>query len=209
MSQLLDDPLRRAREALDGHDWAEAYRCFSEADATLELDAPTLEQLAQAAYLAGHPDAATSAWERAHGAHVRAGTRLAAAVAAIQTASMELEADSLASSNGWLNRAERLLEGEPESPVHGWLAVVRSVSEYLMGEVEASLSHARYAAELGNRYADASLQAMGLNMQGRTLIMRGEVEKGLALLDETTALAVSGALDPVATGWVYCSTVCG
>lgn len=209
MSQLLDDPLRRAREAFDGHDWAEAYRCLSEADATLELDAPNLELLAKAAYLAGHAGAAIAAWERAHGAHVRADARPAAAVAAIQTAILELEADSLASSKGWLTRAERLLDGEPESPVQGWLAAVRSVSAYMLGEIEASLSHARYATELGDRFGDASLQAMGLNMQGRALIVRGEVDEGLALLDETTALAVSGALEPLTTGYVYCSTVCG
>lgn len=208
MSQLLDDPLRRAREALDNHDWAEAYRCLSQADATLELDAEALELLAGAAYLAGHPDTAIAAWERAHGAHVRAGARPAAAAAAVQAAMLELEAGSLAPTNGWLTRAERLLEGETESPVHGWLAVARSVAAFLSGEVEASLSHARYAAEVGDRFGDATLQAMGLNWQGRALVMRGEVEEGLALLDETTAVAISGALDPVVTGYIYCSTVC-
>jgi len=43
--------------------------------------------------------------------------------------------------------------------------------------------------------------------KGTTLVMSGQVSEGLALLDEATAAAVSGELEPLATGMVYCVTI--
>jgi class 3 adenylate cyclase len=48
---------------------------------------------------------------------------------------------------------------------------------------------------------------LALTGKGRVLVMRGDVEEGLALLDEGTAAAVGGELDPYSTGLVYCMTI--
>ena len=48
---------------------------------------------------------------------------------------------------------------------------------------------------------------MAMVFQGTTLVMSGQVSEGLALLDEATAAAVGGELDPLATGMVYCVTI--
>ena len=44
--------------------------------------------------------------------------------------------------------------------------------------------------------------------QARLLILDGDVEQGLALLDEAGVAIVSGDLDPLSTGVVYCELVC-
>ena len=43
--------------------------------------------------------------------------------------------------------------------------------------------------------------------KGRALVMRGDASEGLALLDEATAAAISGELQPFSTGIVYCVTI--
>jgi len=50
---------------------------------------------------------------------------VAAANAAAQLAFSLLGAGFPSVLNGWVNRAERLLQGEPEHPVHAFIAVVR------------------------------------------------------------------------------------
>jgi tetratricopeptide (TPR) repeat protein len=50
--------------------------------------------------------------------------------------------------------------------------------------------------------------AIGRVAQARLLILNGEVAQGLALLDQAGVATVSGDLDPLSTGVVYCELVC-
>lgn len=109
--------------------------------------------------------------------------------------------------NGWLHRAERLLQGAPEQPVHGLLAVVRGMTAFTGGDLDTAAVAGRRALELGTSFGIPDLQAMGLHLEGRAPVTKGRVEEGMALLDEATAAAVSGQLSPQVTGRVYCSTV--
>jgi tetratricopeptide (TPR) repeat protein len=44
--------------------------------------------------------------------------------------------------------------------------------------------------------------------EARSLILEGEVARGLVLLNEAAVATVSGELDPLSTGMVYCELVC-
>jgi tetratricopeptide (TPR) repeat protein len=44
--------------------------------------------------------------------------------------------------------------------------------------------------------------------EARSLVLGGEVQEGLGLLNEAAVAAVSGELDPLSTGVVYCELVC-
>jgi tetratricopeptide (TPR) repeat protein len=70
-----------------------------------------------------------------------------------------------------------------------------------------ALDQAREPVELARRLADPDLEALGLLDQGHALIMLGRVEEGSSLLDEATALAMTGATDLSTAGTVYCSTI--
>jgi hypothetical protein len=50
--------------------------------------------------------------------------------------------------------------------------------------------------------------AVGRVAHARLLILDGDVGEGLALLEEAGVAAVSGDLDPLSTGLVYCEPVC-
>jgi class 3 adenylate cyclase len=110
-------------------------------------------------------------------------------------------------AGGWLSRAASLLENEPEGVEHGHLALSHGTGALMMGQLEAAKENLARARELATRYGDRNLEAMATVFQGTTLVMSGQPTEGLALLDEVTARAVSGELDPLATGMVYCVTI--
>ena len=178
-----------------------------EADHARQLTSDELEVLAQAAWWVGQPDTARDAWERAYTLHAKAGDKTAAANAAAQLAFNLLGAGLPSVLNGWVNRAERLLKGASEQPVHGLLAVVRGMTAFTGGDLDTAVVAGRRALELGSAFGIPDLQAMGLHLEGRALVAKGRVEEGMALLDEATAAAVAGELSPQVTGRVYCSTV--
>jgi tetratricopeptide (TPR) repeat protein len=208
VSSVVDEtPGQRAREALGRHAWSEAYEVMTEADGAGDLAPDDLEVLAQAAWWVGQQDAASEAWERAYTLHARSGDKLAAANAAAQLAFNLLGAGLPSVLNGWVNRAERLLQGASEEPVHAFIAVVRGMTAFTGGDLDSAAAAGRRALDIGTTFGIPDLQAMGLHLEGRALVAKGRVEEGMALLDEATAAAVSGELSPQVTGRVYCSTV--
>src|SRR5262249_22087972 len=55
---------------------------------------------------------------------------------------------------------------------------------------------------------DPAAAAVGRVAEARGLVIAGEVDKGLALLEEAGVATTSGELDPLSTGVVYCELVC-
>ncbi len=164
---------------------------------------------AAAAYGAGDLDAMFEALERAHAESVRSGDRIAAADAAVQIA-MHLLMDTglMAPVRGWASRAERLLDGLDQTPVHAWLAVARMYERMLAGDFPASRNWARRAIDVGTAHRQPGAVALGRVATARALIFEGAVQEGLALLDEAAVAAMSGELDPISAGMVYCELLC-
>jgi tetratricopeptide (TPR) repeat protein len=200
--------VQRAREAAARGEWEEAYDVLMKADADGVAGPGDLPLLGEVAYAAGHLDVTIEAWERTHALCVQAGDRVAAAAAAVRVAlHLLLDTALMAPVRGWLGRAERLLEGQQQAPAHAWLAVVRTYERMLTGDVQGARQWSERAIEVGSRH-DAAACAVGRVAAARLRILDGDVEEGLALLDEAGVAAVSGDLDPLSTGLVYCELVC-
>jgi tetratricopeptide (TPR) repeat protein len=189
-------------------DWRTAYQLLSACDADPELPPTELALLAEVAYAAGELDRCIETWERAHESFCQAGEPVAAAGAAVRVA-MHLLFDTalMAPVRGWLRRAERLLEGTGGTPAHAWYAVVRTYERLLSGDVDTAREWAPRAVEVGSD-CDPAAAAIGQVAQARILILDGNVEQGLDLLDEAGVAAVSRGLDAMSTGVVYCELVC-
>jgi tetratricopeptide (TPR) repeat protein len=200
--------VERARDAAARKDWQHAYDLVMEADNERRLAATDLALLGEVAYAAGHLDVVIEAWERAHAAYLQSGDRVAAAGAAVRVA-MHLIFDTalMAPVRGWLARAEQLLEGLGETPADAWLAVVRTYERMLTGDLAAAGQWAQRAIEVGSR-CDLAAFTLGGVAQARLLILHGDVQHGLALLEQAGVATVSGELDPLSTGIVYCELVC-
>jgi tetratricopeptide (TPR) repeat protein len=197
----------RAHAAATAGDWSRACELFTQADAECLLQLGDLAVFADAAYAAGELDVTIRTWERAHAAFLDAGDHVMAAAAAVRVA-MHLLFDTalMAPVRGWLGRAERLLD-DGSTPAHAWFAVVRNYERVLSGDVEGARRWARRAVEIGAQ-CDPAAAAVGAVAEARLLILDGEVEAGLAMLDDAGATVMSGTLDPLTTGVVYCELVC-
>jgi class 3 adenylate cyclase len=207
MSQVLDDSLEAGREAARKHAWRDAYELLQKADADGLLGAADLEFLAESAWWTGRLEEAIEFRERAYAAYVDAGKPRRAALLAMMISGDHGKKGAGAVAGGWLARATRLLESEPEGIEHGHLALARGTAAVMMGQLEPAQQELARAHELASRYGDRNLEAMAMVFKGTTLVMSGQVNDGLALLDEATAAAVSGELEPLATGMVYCVTI--
>jgi tetratricopeptide (TPR) repeat protein len=200
--------LERAHAAASRADWQDAFDLFMEAEAKGLLSLGDLPVVGDVAYAAGHLDVTVEMWERAHTGFVQAGDRLAAAGAAVRVA-MHLLFDTalMAPVRGWLTRAERLLDGHSGTSAHAWFAVVRSYERMLTGDLHSAREWAQRAVEVDST-CDPAAHAIGQVAAARLLILDGNVEAGLTLLEEAGVATVSGDLDPLSTGVVYCELVC-
>ena len=207
VSHVVDDSLEAGREAARKRAWSEAYRLFQDANTDCSLGAEDLERFAEAAWWTGRLEEAIDLRERAYAAHVEAGEPRRAALLAITLSGDHGKKGAYSVAGGWLSRAARLLEDEPEGVEHGHLALARGMAASMMGQLLPAEEDLARAHEVARRFGDRNLEALASVSKGTVLVMSGRVEEGLALLDEATAAAVSGELEPLTTGWVYCVTI--
>src|SRR3989454_763095 len=164
------------------------------------------ERLAESAWWIGRIDDCIATRERAYAAYMDQGNPRLAAVTAVRLAEDFFRRQAKSLGNGWLKRAERLLQDVPECVEHGVLlrlhAILALENE---GEVDKALGMARRTADLATRFPDRDLQALALHDVGRMLVSKGELAPGMALIDEAMAAAVSGELGPEVTGRIYCN----
>jgi class 3 adenylate cyclase len=209
MAQVnLDNALEAGRDAVRRHGWREAFDQLSAADQAGKLNADDLEGLAEAAWWSGRADVCISARERAYPLHVEAGHQRRAALLALALAKGQFEQRNAAVGRAWLNRAERLLRDAPTGVEHGHLARLQTVIALEAdADYQRALELAAKTLDIGTRFGDRDLMALGLQDQGRTLVARGQVAEGMALLDEAAVAAMSGELLPMTTGIIYCNLI--
>ena len=119
-----------------------------------------------------------------------------------------METGLMAPVRGWLGRADRLLVDQGETPVHGVLAMARAYERFMCGDLEAAGLWADRAIDVGDRYDVVPAATLGRVCAARVRILGGEVEEGLAALDEVAVVLMSGQVDALTTGMVWCELVC-
>ena len=201
-----EDVWEAGRTALARHAWREAFDIFCKADAMRALSAEDVERLAESAWWTGRIDECIAAHERAYTAYMDQGAPRRAAMVAVRLAEDFFNRQATSLGNGWLKRAERLLQDVPECIEHGVLLRLHALLALeFEGNVDKALGLARRTCDLATRFNDRDLQALALHDIGRMLVSQGELAQGMALIDEAMAAAVSGELGPKVTGRIYCN----
>ncbi|HKY16595.1 MAG TPA: hypothetical protein VJM33_16845, partial [Microthrixaceae bacterium] len=202
--------LDEAVAALERADFAGALEALGAEPPDNDPDASQWFELrAQAAYGGLPYDDAVAAWEQLHRFHRSQGNQLDAARAAVMTAVMLLIDSGLMSAvRGWVRRAERLLDGDDLTPVHALVAAVRGYERFFSGDLGPAAEHAARAVELGESFDVMSAVVLGRTATGRIAVLEGDVDGGLEQLDEVAALLMSGDVDPLTTGMMYCELIC-
>ncbi|HZW27431.1 MAG TPA: hypothetical protein VFF08_03195, partial [Trueperaceae bacterium] len=181
-----------ARRSLRQHRWQDALNGFREADLARALGPDDLVDYSAAAWFAGDVDAATDVLERAYAGFDSAGRRAEAALAALRLARLAMLAVSPSVMAGWIARAQRQLEGEPESEAHAWLAVMRSlIAAFGHGDFAGGIELADEALALARRHDSPDVESLALVGKGNMLLRLGMWRDGLALVEEGAAAATS------------------
>ena len=198
--------LEAAEEARLRADWERARDLYME---LLEVDPDepaALDGLGMISWwLTGQAKEAIEYRRRAYAEFRRRGEHRRAAGIAVYIAAESRIEGNVAAANGWLARAERLLDGIEDCSERGWLEVERAKRA---ASPEEQARHARDAVETARRLGDSDLEVGALGQLGLARTLMGEIEEGMTILDEAMAAATGGeASDPLAIGDICCSTL--
>lgn len=199
--------VKSARRAYQNQNWPRVRDDFARVGAD-QLNADDLYALADSLWWLGETDDFRVTAEKAHKRFVEEGRPLEATRMAIDLGVTHFLRGDQVLGSAWMARAARLLEGQPESPPHGYLLYVTEVEANWrdVGSDEV-LAAAREVRRIGLEHGDPTLVAVALNGEGRFRIDRGEVGEGLRLLDEAMAAVMVGDVTPDWMGNIYCNTI--
>jgi DNA-binding NarL/FixJ family response regulator len=202
--------LERARRHCAAKAWETAYHELDRADAEQPLDIEDLNRLSHCAALTARDPEFIRTLERLHQLHADRGDCRSAARVAFWLSFRLRGLGEAGRANGWLGRAQRLLERqEAPCPEAGYLEVATATRELVGGSPDAAFATAARALELGFEFGDRDLVALAQNLQGRAALRAGRVADGLALLDESMLGITNDELTPMLVGLMYCWTIDG
>ena len=209
-SGVAEEPkeLERGRELYRRRAWADAHRSLSKADEAQPLGGDDLFLLAICAGLLGRDEDFLRLLERTHHAWLDAGEAERASRAAFWLGMRLNSLGETARANGWFARAKRLLERDGRDCVErGYLLLPEARQHLASGDARAAHDAAAEAVGIGDRFGDRDLVAFARNLQGETLLRQGQIDRGLALLDETMVAVTAGEVSTLITGLIYCSVI--
>jgi ATP/maltotriose-dependent transcriptional regulator MalT len=187
--------LEAGRKALEAGAWQEARLAF-ERLLQVEETPEALEGLGLAAWWLDLADVVFDSRERAfRGYRSRGDHRSAARVAVWMAWDSAAFRGEEGVAKGWLQRARRLLEGQPDSPEHAFLAARDAVFTLLDdGDPDAAEALAREAIRVAQAIGAIDYEMVGRALLGFALITTGRVTDGLRELDEVSAAILAGEL---------------
>jgi DNA-binding CsgD family transcriptional regulator len=199
------DELLQARDAFNRRDWALA---FDRLRGSGDLGPEDTMALATSAYLLGNVDEAVRALQAGYQDRIRNGDSLGAVRFASWLGLLLNVRGEVAVGGGWVARAQRLLDTEPEDIAERGYLLAHEFYQHLgRGDFARAGETAVHIVETGRRFSEPDLIAQGLMCQGRMTIYSGRVPEGLALLDEAMVGISAGEVSPIIAGMVYCSMI--
>jgi ATP/maltotriose-dependent transcriptional regulator MalT len=181
--------LERGEAALQSGRWAEARTIF-ESVLTTDDSAEANLGLAGALWWLGENRGSVDACVRAYGRFVHRGD-IASAVRCAAWLGIVYKANfaNFAAANGWLTRAERLVEASEPSLLHAWIWLARA---YQNPDLSAASLLTERALQLARSDGDVDAELVALSQLGRIKVGLGDTDSGLAMIDEAMAAALSG-----------------
>ena len=169
--------------------WAEARGDFE--CGLAERESPTaLFGLATALWWLGENQLCVDKCARAHLLFRRAGD-ISEAVRTAVWLSITYKANfgNLAAANGWVARAERLLEPAEPGPLHGWVLVARA---YRLADLAEAEDLTARAVEVARAAQEVDLELVAVSQLGLIWVQQGKTDAGFRLIDEAMAGALAG-----------------
>ena len=96
---------------------------------------------------------------------------------------------NFAAANGWIERADRLLQPIEIGALHAWAWIARA---YQMPDLETAAELSERALRVARECHDVDLELVALSQAGRIRVASGDNAQGFAMIDEAMAAALGG-----------------
>lgn len=204
----MPDSLTMGREAIQRHDWDAALAALEESDEQGDLSPADLTMLGDAHWWRGDPDQAVAAYERAFAGYIKDGETAEAASAGALLAYFAMRRQNSAVAGAWMSRVSDILEDAPLGPGHAWLSLLNTALTLFGGaEMDEVVEKADSTIDLAKQLGMSGVQSLAMSFKAIALIQAGEWKSGVALIDESTVVAMSEGADLRTTSDVYCNTI--
>ncbi|HEY7637782.1 MAG TPA: LuxR C-terminal-related transcriptional regulator [Gemmatimonadales bacterium] len=112
----------------------------------------------------------------------------------------------LAIANGWLRRAERLLQGAGDVPERAWLGMMKGHFALMVDRDPAAARRlGAEASRIAREVGPADMEMVGVALEGLALVVEGDIARGMGQLDEATTAVTAGELtEPSCVGITCC-----
>lgn len=188
--------IEAGNRALEAGDWAAARDAFRAALADSEPP-EALYGLGDALWWLGDMRGALVHFERAYAAFRRRPDPASAAAVALRLGfDYRTHLGNEAAANGWLARAERLIEEHALEALRGELLLMKANGAE---DAAAGERWARQAFERARQSGDLDLELCTLSQLGVSLVEQGRIEEGMPLLDEAMAGSLGGEPEDLGT----------
>jgi tetratricopeptide (TPR) repeat protein len=184
-------PVADGPAALAEGRWEEARAAFEAALARGEAETgQACFGLAMALWWLGENRACVDRYSRAYALYRASGDVEGAARCAVWLAiTYKSNFANFAAANGWVVRAERLLEPFDPGPMHGWVRLARA---YRMTDLDEAEELTGWAVRMARTARDVDLELVASSQLGLIRVGKGLTDAGFALIDEAMAAALAG-----------------
>ena len=146
-----------------------------------------------ARWWSGDTDEALRCWERAYAVFRRQSEPGQAVLSAVYLClAFRMSLGNDAAARGWAARAAELVEEFQLTPMRGWVLLCRAYLANDEAQPQVAERCAREALDLARDGGDADLTLCAMCEVGVALVELGDVEAGVALLDQAMAAALAG-----------------
>jgi DNA-binding NarL/FixJ family response regulator len=202
MDAATPSSLADGQRALEAGDWAAAVMAF---EPLVDTGEPSvLEAYGLAIWFQGDLEKGMELRQRACLGYGEGGECNRAARLAAWVSHQYLVSGRSSLSNGWLARAERMLENRTACSGAGWVIVERA----RRAGAAACAAGALEAIAIGRACGDDDLEVFALSQLGRAEVALGRWESGIERLEEAMAAASAGRIrNPNTLGEAYCNLI--
>jgi DNA-binding CsgD family transcriptional regulator len=199
-----DQALEAARAACGRRDWAAAREKYRAAG---ELGTEDLESLATASWWLGEVEEYAVVSAELHRHLLGLDRPVEAALVAFELGYTEVVRGREDVGVGWMARARRLLEEQPEAPERGFLLAADAQQAVAAGDLDTADRLARQALATGEQHGLSTVVALARFLCGCVAVHQGRTVQGLRDVDEAMLPVQAGLVAPEWVGSLYCDTM--